>query len=64
MATFKIGVYEEQSGFVYIKAESKYEAREKVQEILNEYGIEGFLMNNRDKEIELMDIEHRECNLI
>jgi len=55
MATFRIGVYEEQSGFVTIEAETKEEAKEKAEEILEEQGIEGF----KD-----FDVQSREVNLI
>lgn len=39
--TFRIGVYEEQSGSVIVTANSKEEAEAKVQTLLEEDGLEG-----------------------
>ncbi len=55
MPKFRIGVYEEQSGFVTIEAKTKAEAEEKAEEILEGEGIEGF----KD-----FDVQHREVNIL
>ena len=39
--TFRIGVYEEQSGSVVVTANSKEEAEAKIQTLLEENGLEG-----------------------
>ena len=51
---FRIGVYEEQSGYMTIEANTEEEAKEKAEEILLEVGIDGTNF----------DVKHRDCHLI
>ena len=54
MKTYKIGVFEEQSGYMLVKAESEKEAEEIVEDVLNRDGINS----------ENTDIKHREFNVL
>jgi len=52
--TFSVGVWEEQSGFMEIEAETREEANKKAEEILNDTGIT----------IDNTEVEHRAFNVI
>lgn len=58
MPKFRIGVYEEQSGYVEVEAESAKEAEKKAEEILEESGIAGF------EEKHNFDVQHRHFELL
>lgn len=53
---FRIGVYEEQSGFIIIRAKSKKEAEKNVLRILENEGLSGY---GND-----LEVCHREVNLL
>ncbi len=56
---FKVQLWEEMGGFVYIMAENEKEAKEKAQQILENDGIDGF-GNNFDsthRETDVLDVE-------
>jgi len=55
LKTFRVGVYESQSGFVLITAKNEKEAKKKAEKILVERGIEGFKnFNIQDRELNLI----------
>lgn len=49
MPKYKVGVWEEQSGYIYIDAEDEAQAEEIVDEILAEYGVEGLTLPENAK---------------
>lgn len=53
MKIFRIGVYEEQGGYMNIKARTKKEAEKKAYEHIEKYGIN-----------EKVDVTHRNCQLV
>jgi hypothetical protein len=55
MKTFRIGVYEEQSGYVTIKAANRKRAKELVFNKLSANGVEAF---------KTFDVQHRNVELI
>ena len=40
MKTFRIGIYEEQSGYITIEAKNRKEAEKKVFDLVTEFGID------------------------
>jgi len=42
MEKFKVGVWEEQSGYIYVEAKDKKQAEKIAEELLHNYGIDEF----------------------
>ena len=57
MKEFKVGIYEEQTGYIFIEAKNKGKAEEKADELLEEFGIDempsryGFIIKHRDFDV-------------
>lgn len=58
MKTYRIGVFEEQGGYMTVKAKSKREAEARVYNYLLDYGL---ACDTQGKDVE---ITHREVHLI
>lgn len=63
MKTYKVGIYEEQGGYVYIQAKNQKDADEKVKSMVDEVGIEE-LKNDYCQDIDEIDITYRAVNFI
>ena len=45
MKKFEIAIWEEISGYIHVGANSEEKAKEKAEELINEYGVEDCLFN-------------------
>jgi hypothetical protein len=63
MNTYKVGIFEETGGYVYIKAKNKKDARFKVEEGLEEDGINYFNSEPEEGTYKL-DITHFKTEII
>jgi hypothetical protein len=58
MKTYRIGVFEEQGGYIHLKATSEKKAKEKAQELIDYYGM------SEMPEKYALDITHRDTQLV
>lgn len=59
LKTYKVGVWEEQGGYVYIQAKSQAKAEEIAMEALEENGMESETLQQAG-----LDITHRDIHLV
>lgn len=62
MQTFTIGIWEEQGGYLEVKAESLNQARKRAQDYIDNYGFE--LINDKPSHIVSLRNTHRDTSLI
>lgn len=58
MKEYRIGVFEEQGGYIHLKAKTEAQAKKKAQELIDYYG-----MSDMPEEYAL-DITHRDTQLV
>lgn len=62
MKTYEIGVFEEQGGYMQVKAKSEKQAEKIAEEYINNYGFE--MSEKKQKNILGIRVTHREVHLI
>ena len=63
MKTFKIGIYEEQSGYITIKAKNRKEAEEKVFDLVTEFGLDELQVEQHGEFVFDFNVKHRDIQI-